>query len=153
MVKGGRTQCARPDVGGGLPQRNTTALRMITSFIIPYWDWQARNRFWGHLSEMPVYRASEATTIRKHLPTYRYKPEWVSALAIYHSLRESLESQLQRSIARQAGGAQTQSAFLRPLLPAPQPWRIALLRRLRYALSSSELMSQGSEIRNPEIHT
>src|ERR1700689_5461813 len=67
MVKGGRTQCARPDVGGGLPQRNTTALRMITSFIIPYWDWQARNRFWGHLSEMPVYRASEATTIRKTL--------------------------------------------------------------------------------------
>src|SRR5271157_478425 len=32
---------------------------------------------------------------------------------------------------------QTQSAFLQPLMPAPQPWRIALLRSLRYALSSS----------------
>ena len=38
-------------------------------------------------------------------PTYRYKPVPVSALAIYHSSRKSLESQLQRSIARQAGGA------------------------------------------------
>jgi hypothetical protein len=37
---------------------------MIASFIIPYLDLQARNRFWGHLSEMPVYRASEATPIR-----------------------------------------------------------------------------------------
>jgi hypothetical protein len=46
--------------------------RMITSFIIPYLDWQARNRLWGHLSETLVYRASEATTIRKHLPTSRY---------------------------------------------------------------------------------
>jgi len=33
---------------------------------------------------------------------------------------------------------QTQSAFLRPLMPAPQPWRIAFLRSLRYALSSSD---------------
>ena len=33
---------------------------------------------------------------------------------------------------------QTQSAFLRPLMPAPQPWRIALLRSFRYALSSSD---------------
>jgi len=33
---------------------------------------------------------------------------------------------------------QTQSAFLRPLMPAPQPWRIALLRSLQYALSSSD---------------
>jgi Major Facilitator Superfamily len=37
--------------------------------------------------------------------TYRYKPVPVSALAIYHSPRKSLESQLQRSFARQAGGA------------------------------------------------
>jgi hypothetical protein len=39
------------------------------------------------------------------MPTYRYKPVPVSALAIYHSPRKSLESQLQKSLARQAGGA------------------------------------------------
>ncbi|MGA8441836.1 MAG: hypothetical protein WB714_26690 [Candidatus Sulfotelmatobacter sp.] len=35
---------------------------MITSFIIHYLGWQASNMFWGHLSEMLLYRASEATT-------------------------------------------------------------------------------------------
>src|SRR5205807_8837295 len=44
-------------------------------------------------------------TITLHWPTYRYKPVPVSALAIYHSSRKSLENQLQRSLARQAGGA------------------------------------------------
>ena len=33
-----------------------------TSFIIHYLGWQASNMFWGHLSEMLLYRASEATT-------------------------------------------------------------------------------------------
>jgi hypothetical protein len=51
----------------------TACYERQSSFIIPYLDWQARNRFWGHLSEMLVYRASEATTIRRHLPTYRYQ--------------------------------------------------------------------------------
>ena len=35
---------------------------MITSFISHYLGGQARNMFWGHLSEMLLYRASEATT-------------------------------------------------------------------------------------------
>ena len=34
----------------------------ITSFIIHYLGWEASNMFWGHLSEMLLYRASEATT-------------------------------------------------------------------------------------------
>ena len=33
-----------------------------TSFIIHYLGGQARNMFWGHLSEMLLYGASEATT-------------------------------------------------------------------------------------------
>jgi hypothetical protein len=35
----------------------------LTSFIIHYVDWQARESFLGHLSEMPVYGASEANTL------------------------------------------------------------------------------------------
>jgi hypothetical protein len=35
---------------------------MLTSFIIHYLDGQARNKFGEHLSEMLLYRASEATT-------------------------------------------------------------------------------------------
>src|SRR6267378_4706160 len=35
---------------------------MITSFIIHHLGCQATNMFWGHLSEMLLYRASEATT-------------------------------------------------------------------------------------------
>jgi hypothetical protein len=37
-------------------------LLAIASFIIHYLGGQARNMFWGHLSEMLLYRASEATT-------------------------------------------------------------------------------------------
>jgi hypothetical protein len=54
-------------------RRKRLGLLKQTSFIIPYLDWQARKRLWGHLSEMLVYRASEATSIRKHLPTSRYQ--------------------------------------------------------------------------------
>jgi len=48
---------------------------------------------------------------------------------------------------------QTQSAFLRPLMPAPQPWRIALHAQFAVRTFIVRLMSQGSEIRNREIHT
>jgi hypothetical protein len=37
-------------------------LLAIAFFIIHYLGGQARNMFWGHLSEMLLYRASEATT-------------------------------------------------------------------------------------------
>jgi hypothetical protein len=42
------------------------------SFIIHDLEWHGRNRVLGHLFEMLVYRATEATTSRKHLPTYQY---------------------------------------------------------------------------------
>ena len=53
----------------------------------------------------PDYTSTGHDRIASHKPTYRYKPVPVSALAIYHPPRKSLESQLQRSLARQAGGA------------------------------------------------
>jgi hypothetical protein len=46
---------------------------MIASFIIHYLGWQASNMFWGHLSEMLLYRASEATTF---VNTYRLLGTW-----------------------------------------------------------------------------
>src|SRR5271169_4557422 len=62
---------------------------MITSFIIHHLGWHASNVFWGHLSEMLLYRASEATTFVntcRLLVTYRIS---VSALAIMHSPRSA----------------------------------------------------------------
>ncbi len=43
--------------------RRLTSVRLaIACFIIHYLGWQASNMFWGHLSQMLLYRASEATT-------------------------------------------------------------------------------------------
>ena len=61
-------------------------------------------------------------------PTYRYKCRWL------------IENRFQ-----------TQSAFLQTLVPAPQPWRIALLLQFAVRTFIVRLMSQGSEIRNREI--
>jgi hypothetical protein len=51
--------------------------------------------------------------------TYRYKPVPVSALAIYHSPRKSLESQLQRSLTRQPVAHREQAPEAIRILPAP----------------------------------
>ena len=49
-----------------------------------------------------------------------------TAKITYPTSRWRIENRLQR-----------QSAFFRHLMPAPQPWRLTLLRRLRCALSWS----------------
>jgi hypothetical protein len=59
----------------------------------------------GRLHKVPGCSVSECVRIDPHRSTFWYKPVPLSELAIYHSSRKSLESQLQRSIARQAGGA------------------------------------------------
>jgi hypothetical protein len=56
-------------------------------------------------TKLRVARYPDCVRIDPHRSTFRYKRVPLSELAIYHSSRKSLESQLQRSIARQAGGA------------------------------------------------
>ena len=90
---------------------NTCAFPFLIRPDLPEADLSLQTGAGEHIGDLPlVAKIARESTAKIYCPTSRWRIE---------------------------NRFQTQSAFLQPLMPAPQPWRIALLRSLRYALSSS----------------
>jgi hypothetical protein len=105
---------------------------------------------------METFMQPGAVAGKKHdaKPTYRYKPVPVSALAIYHSPRKSLESQLQRSLARQAVAHREQAPEAIRILPAPDAGAATVAARAPAQVAVRTFIGQVNEsgFRNREIH-